>query len=110
MALKAKGTKITMDAYDFGQILPFELTELSLEPGDQIIFELRKSKDTAPLIIKTYNNENADTTSFQFFLSFTQKETSYLFPGNYVYYLRHLRNGELRDTLVTAEQFKIKNE
>lgn len=110
MALKAKGNKITMDAYDFGQSIPFEISDIELTNNDTIVFEIRKSKDSGIILSKEYTNENGDGTSFRFFLDFTQKESSMLPPGNYVYYLRHLRNKTLRDTLITAEQFKVKDE
>ena len=107
MAFKAKGTKIIMDAYDYGIQIPFDISDLEFEDGDTILFEIKKSKDSGAIISKEYTNESTDTDTFRFFLEFTKKESEQLYPGNYVYYLKHIRDGEVRDTLVSGEDFKI---
>lgn len=108
MAFNIKGSRITMDAYDYGLQLPIDVEEGTFEETDKMLFELKKSKDSAPLISKEYINTLSDTSLFRFFLEFTENESAALPPGNYVYYIKYKKNGELRDTLVSGEDFKIK--
>lgn len=108
MAFLIKGNRITMDAYDYGLQLPIDVEDGTFEPTDKMLFELKKSKDSVPLISKEYVNVLSDTNLFRFFLEFTEKESLELPPGNYVYYVKYIKNGELRDTLVSGEDFKIK--
>ena len=107
MALEGKGTRITMDYGDYGIQLPFDITDMDYEEGDIILFELRKSTKTGVILTKEYTNESATEDTFRFFLEFTKKESEGLYPGNYVYYLKHIRDGEIKDTLVSGESFKI---
>lgn len=108
MAFIIKGSRITMDAYDYGLQLPIDVEEGEFETTDKMRFELKKSKDSTVLISKDYVNTLTDTAKFRFFLEFTEEESAELPPGNYVYYIRYIKNGELRDTLVSGEDFKIK--
>lgn len=108
MAFNIKGSRITMDAYDYGLQLPIDVEEGTFEAGDKMLFELKKSKDSVALISKEYINTLSDTNLFRFFLEFTEKESAALPPGNYVYYIKYIKNGELRDTLVSGEDFRIK--
>lgn len=108
MAFIIKGSRITMDAYDYGMQLPIDVEEGAFEENDKMRFELKKSKDSMVLISKEYTNALTSTTLFRFFLEFTEKESAEIPPGNYVYYIRYIKDGELRDTLVSGEDFKIK--
>ena len=108
MAFLIKGNRITMDAYDYGLQLPIDVEDGTFESTDKMLFELKKSKDSVALISKEYVNVLSDTNLFRFFLEFTEKESAELPPGNYVYYVKYIKNGELRDTLVAGEDFKIK--
>lgn len=108
MAFNIKGSRIIMDAHDYGLQLPIDVEDGTFEPEDKMLFELKKSKDSAPLISKEYVNTLSDETMFRFFLEFTKNESAELPPGNYVYYIRYIKNGELQDTLVSGEDFKIK--
>lgn len=108
MAFNIKGNRITMNAYDYGLQLPIDVEEGNFEDNDKMLFELKKSKDSVALISKEYVNALSDTNKFRFFLEFTQQESEELPPGNYVYYIKYIKNGELRDTLVSGEDFKIK--
>lgn len=107
MALEGKGTRITMNYGDYGIQLPFDITDIDYEEGDIILFELRKSTKTGVILAKEYKNQETTEGIFRFFLEFTKKESEGLYPGNYVYYLRHIRDGEIKDTLVSGESFKI---
>ena len=107
MALVGKGTRITMDYGDYGIQLPFDITDMDYEEGDTILFELRKSAKSGVVMTKEYTNMSTTEGTFRFFLEFTEKESKSLYPGNYVYYLKHMRDGELQDTIVSGENFKI---
>lgn len=109
MAFLIKGSRITMDAYDYGIQLPFDIEEGTFENTDRMSFELKKSKDSPTIISKEYVNTLNDEHLFRFFLEFTKKESESIPPGNYVYYIKYLKNGEVRDTLVSGETFRIKN-
>lgn len=108
MAFIIKGNRITMDAYDYGMQLPIDVEEGTFESTDKMLFELKKSKDSVAIISKEYTNAVDKEDLFRFFLEFTEKESESLPPGNYVYYIKYIKNGELRDTLVSGEDFKIK--
>lgn len=108
MALKGKGTRITMDYGDYGIQLPFDITDMDYEEGDTILFELRKSTKSGVILAKEYTNASTTEDIFRFFLEFTKKESESLYPGNYVYYLKHIRDGEIKDTLISGESFSIK--
>lgn len=110
MAFEIKGSRITMDAYDYGIQLPFDIEEGEFEATDTMRFELKKSKDSVTLVTKEYTNEISDNPNlFRFFLEFTKSESEVIPPGNYVYYIIYLKDGDVRDTLVSGETFKIKN-
>ena len=109
MAFITKGNKIIMDAYDFGLQLPFDISNLEFEENDKIVFELKKSKNSNIIIRKEFSNRSTDKNTFRFFLEFTKNDAEYLYPGNYVYYLKHIRDDEIRNTLISGEYFKIKN-
>lgn len=109
MAFITKGNKIIMDAYDFGLQLPFDISNLEFEENDKIVFELKKSKNSNTIIRKEFSNRSTDKNTFRFFLEFTKNDTENLYPGNYVYYLKHIRDDEVRNTLISGEDFKIKN-
>lgn len=108
MAFLTKGTKIIMDAYDYGMQLPFDVEGAAFETTDKMLFELKKYETSLPLISKEYSNEIDSTDLFRFFLDFTKKESESLPPGNYVYYLKYVKDGETRDTIISGEDFKIK--
>lgn len=109
MALLSKGTRITMDYGDYGIQLPIDIDGAVFEDTDTMLFELKKSKNSCPIIKKEYTNTSDDNNLFRFFLEFTKKESQAIPPGNYVYYITYLKNGDVRDTIVSGESFKIKN-
>lgn len=109
MAFITKGNKIIMDAYDFGIQLPFDVTGVTFAITDKMRFELKKSKDSDVLLAKEFRNELDSTSKFRFFLQFDQEESSKIAPGNYIYYIKYLRNDEVLDTIVSGEVFQIKN-
>lgn len=108
MAFNTKGNKVIMDAYDYGIQLPFDITGTVFAPTDKMRFELKKSEDSETLFTKDYLNELDNTSKFRFFLEMTQKESENLSPGNYVYYVRYIKGGAVKDTVVSGESFKIK--
>lgn len=108
MAFSSKGESLTLDYLDYGLQIPFEISELDFEEGDKIIFDLKKSKNSGVMFTKEFENQSTEEGIVRIFLEFTKKETESLFPGNYVYYLRHYRDGELRNTIITAQDFKIR--
>lgn len=108
MAFIAKGTRISMDAYDYGITLPIDVEGTNFEEDDTMLFELKKSSDSNSLIVKEFSNELQSTDLFRFFLEFSKEESESLFPGNYVYYIRYLKDGNVRDTIVDGDDFKIK--
>lgn len=109
MAFETKGTKIMMDAYDYGLQLPFEISEIDFESNDKILFELKKDKNSGVIVSKEYSNQSTTDGLVRVFLEFTKKESEGLHPGNYVYYLKHIREDQVRDTLVLGEDFQIRN-
>ncbi len=109
MALIAKGNKIIMDAYDYGVQLPFDITGAKFNPTDKMRFEIRKSKDSEILLSKDYSNELDSVDKFRFFLELTQEESSKIAPNNYIYYVRYIVEGNVRDTVASGEEFKVKN-
>ena len=52
MALEGKGTRITMDYGDYGIQLPIDIDGAVFEDTDTMIFELKKSKNSYPIIKK----------------------------------------------------------
>lgn len=108
MALIAKGTRIFMDYADYGITLPIDVEGTDFEATDTMIFELKKSSDSPSIITKEFTNELESTSLFRFFLEFSKKEAESLFPGNYVYYVRYLKDGDVRDTVIDGDDFKIK--
>lgn len=109
MAFITKGNKIIMDAYDYGIQLPFDVTGVTFALTDKMRFELKKSKDSDVLFIKEFRNELDNTAKFRFFLEFTQEESNKITPGNYIYYVKYLKDDEVLDTIVSGEAFQIKN-
>ena len=109
MAFITKGNKIIMDAYDYGIQLPFDITGVTFAPTDKMKFELKKSKDSETLLSKEFSNELDLTNKFRFFLELTQEESRNIAPGNYVYFVRYLKNDVIQDTVVSGEEFKVKN-
>lgn len=109
MAFTTKGSKIIMDAYDYGIQLPFDITGTTFLPTDKMRFEIKKSKDSETLISKEFLNELDSTTKFRFFLEFTQDESNKITPGNYIYFVKYLKNDVVRDTVASGEPFKVKN-
>lgn len=109
MAFITKGNKIIMDAYDYGIQLPFDVTGAIFTPTDKMRFELKKSKDAGVLLTKEFRNELDSTSKFRFFLEFDETESSKIAPGNYIYYVKYLKNDVVRDTIVSGEVFQIKN-
>ena len=105
MAFLAKGNKITMDTYDYGIQLPFDITGDNFQPIDKMRFELRKSKDSENIISKDYLNELDSTSKFRFFLELTKEESALLTPGNYVYYVKYLK----KQKLIQIQFFAVKN-
>lgn len=108
MAFNTKGNKIIMDAYDYGIQLPFDVVGTVFSPADKMRFELKKSEDSEVLITKDFLNELDTPSKFRFFLEFTQQETNLITPGNYVYYVRYVKEGVVRDTVASGEDFKVK--
>ena len=109
MALLAKGTQITMDYGDYGIQLAIDVEGAIFEDIDTMLFKLKKSKNSRSIIKKEYTNEYNGNNLFRFFLDFTKKESQSIPPGNYVYYIVYLKDGEARHTIVSGESFKIKN-
>ncbi len=109
MAFQTKGNKIIMDAYDFGIQLPFDVTGITFTPTDKIRFEIKKSKDSESIVTKDFLNELDSTSKFRFFLEFTEDESKKIIPSNYVYFVRYLKNDVVKDTIVSGEEFKVKN-
>ena len=109
MAFITKGNKIIMDAYDYGIQLPFDVTGVTFAPSDKMRFELKKQKDTETLLTKDFSNELDSTSKFRFFLEFSEEESNKIAPGNYIYYIKYLKNDIVRDTVVSGEVFQIKN-
>lgn len=108
MALIAKGNKITMDVNDYGIQLPFDVTGAVFEPFDKMRFELKKSKDSDVLFSRDYLNELDSTSKFRFFLELTQEESSQITQGNYLYFVKYLRNDIILDT-IASDDFKVRN-
>lgn len=109
MALIAKGNKIIMDAYDYGIQLPFDITGAEFNPTDKMRFEIKKSKDSEAIFTKDFSNELDSTSKFRFFLELTQDESSNIAPNNYVYFVKYVKEGTVQDTIVSGEDFKVKN-
>lgn len=108
MAINSTVSKITMDAYDFGIQLPFIFSEFPFEEGDKLLFELKKNEYSSPIIEKTFDNDYENMDIFVFSLDFTQKESAKIPPGNYLYYIKLIRNDEVKDTFL-SDEFIIKN-
>lgn len=108
MAFFSKGESLTLDYLDYGLQIPFEIYELDFEEGDKIVFEVKKSKNSGVIFTKEFENQSTEEGTVVIFLEFTKKESESLFPGNYVYYLRHCRDGEVQNTIITEKDFKVR--
>lgn len=108
MAFNTKGNKIIMDAYDYGIQLPFDITGAAFAPSDKMRFELKKSEDSEVLLTKEFYNELDSASKFRFFLELNQQEANLIPPANYVYYVRYIKEGTVKDTVVSGEVFKVK--
>ena len=112
MAFLAKGNKITMDVYDYGIQLPFDVTGTVFDLTDKMRFELKKSKDSETLISRDYLNELDSTSKFRFFLELTKEEAALISPGNYIYFVKYLKKIDGVDKVqntIASDLFKVKN-
>ena len=112
MVMKSEGKRIYMDLHDFGIMQVFTVKNLQdFESGDMFIMEIRKSKnDNDPILTKTFDLlQKNDDNSYSFTLEFTQGESEQLAAGDYVYTLKHYREGQLRNTLVNNELFRVRS-
>ena len=107
--LKSVNNKIIMSHGDFGSVLPFTITDITLDSNeDKILFEIKKAPNSYTVLSKVYSNKLESLREIQFDLSFTKEETARLPRGSYVYYVRHIRDDELRDTLLEDKLFEVK--
>lgn len=106
--IKTNNTKINMSHGDYGQIVPFNISGIALDgTQDKILFEIKKASNSYTILSKIYTNKITSLNEFQFDLEFTQKESLLLNRGDYVYYLKHIRDNELQDTIIEAEPFIV---
>lgn len=108
MALFAKGNKITMDVNDYGIQLPIDVTGATFALTDKMRFEIKKSKDSDVLFSKDYLNELDNSSKFRFFFELTQEESIQFSPGNYIYFVKYVKDDIVRDT-IGSDDFKVRN-